>query len=215
MTPDFLIRGPARRTRLVGWLVLLSIAGFSVPPLLAQSPDSELAPDYVAPAVVEAPAIPDLSDATLAAQQVDNRHLTMHFGLAVLADYTAFNQDAASEAQVGHQENQAEFRSFRFILRGDLKFLGHWQYFIAAEYKGFGQNDGADDWAFGDVTLSHALWSPLAKSSSFSFFVHGFAEEGNEDENDGRGRGRFSGPGGARPLLLFPFGPIPSRYALG
>ncbi len=138
---------------------VLSLAGS----VLAQSPESDLAPDYKPPSVVEAPAIPELSDSSLAAQNIDNRHFTMNWGLAILMDYTGFSQDDASVAQVGVQEDQAEVRDFRFILRGDLKFLGSWNYLAAAAYKGFGQNDGDDDWALNDLFLAHTLWSPQAK----------------------------------------------------
>jgi phosphate-selective porin OprO and OprP len=145
----------------------LAALGFGLLPLagFAQSEESDLAPDYQPPADVETFAIPDVPDATLAAQNYENRRITMKLGLAVLADYTAFSQDANSLAQVGKQEDKSEFRSFRFMVRGDLKFLSDWKYFISAEYKGFGQNDGASDWSFGDVTLSHELWSKLAKIS--------------------------------------------------
>ncbi len=142
--------------RLAVFLLLAVAAG-------AQSPESDLAPDYTPPAVVEAAAIPDVSDATLAAQQVDNKHISLHWGLAILGDYTAFSQDANSVAQVGHQEDKAEFRDFRFILRGDLKFLSHWKYFIAAAYKGFGQNEGDPDWALNDLSFTHTLWSEQAQ----------------------------------------------------
>ncbi len=142
---------------------LLYLTSLGVAASRAQSPDSELAPDYAPPPHVEPLAFPDIPDEVLDAQKIDHPDFSLHWGLAILGDSTSFSQDAASLAQVGRQPDKAEFRSFRFIVRGDLRFLGPWNYFLSAEYKGFGQNTGADNWAFGDIRLSRPLWGDFAK----------------------------------------------------
>ncbi len=128
--------------------------------LLAQSEESDLPSGVVAPTPAGGFAFPDVSDKTLADANHEDKFFTLKLGLVVLGDYSAFSQDAASITQVGKQEDKSEFRSFRLMCRGKLSFLSDWNYLISAEYKGFGQDDGADDWAMTDVSFTHSLGAP-------------------------------------------------------
>ena len=123
----------------------------------AQSTESDLAPGYRPFRKVEKLLIPDIPDSVLASWHYVDEHITIKPGVSILADYTAFSQDAASVTQVGTQDNKAEFRHIRFSLRGRLHFFFDWTYSISADYKGFGQNDGAGDWSFADTSFSHRL----------------------------------------------------------
>lgn len=123
----------------------------------AQPKESDPAPDYHPPHRLARLLIPNIPDDMLTAWRYVDGHITVRPGLEVLGDYTAFSQDAASVAQVGTQDNEAEFRHVRLSLRGRLHFFFDWAYSVSVDYKGFGQNDGAGNWSFADTAFSHHL----------------------------------------------------------
>jgi len=77
--------------------------------------------------------------------------------LVPILDYNAFSQDEGSIAQVKKQKNQWDLRTFRIMLRGQLKFSG-WpvDYFLSLEVKGHDHVTGPDDSKVGwtDLYLS-------------------------------------------------------------
>jgi phosphate-selective porin len=120
---------------------------------LGQSPESQN-PEGATPRPGDAPkAVPDVPGGFLDSLQLNTKYFTLRPGLAVLGDYTWFTQNAASLAQVGEQENKAEFRSFRVILHGTFRLFIDWQYLVSYEYKGFDHNDDDPDWAPSDVYI--------------------------------------------------------------
>ena len=131
--------------------------------LAAQSKESDLPPGVTAPVPEGGFVIPDVPDATLEDANTHIKYITLKLGLVVLGDYSSFSQDANSVAQVGKQEDKAEFRSFLLMARGTLSFLSDWSYLLAVEYKGFGQNDGGQDWSVSDLSFTHTLGAPLRK----------------------------------------------------
>ena len=76
----------------------------------------------------------------------------MKVGFVLIADYTAFTQDAASVAQVGEQRDQWDDRAARLMLRGTM---GKASYLIAGEYKGF-ETDPETTWQMTDVSVTRA-----------------------------------------------------------
>lgn len=77
------------------------------------------------------------------------------FGLVVMpADYTTFDQDAASREQVGNQQDTFEARSLRLMARGHFMLFRKWNYVASYEYKGFANEPGDPDWAATDLRVS-------------------------------------------------------------
>ncbi|HKE94749.1 MAG TPA: porin [Povalibacter sp.] len=138
-----------RNLSLVAFVAMMSLIGMSAAE--AQSPESDTADTMTELPPAPAFVVPDVAQMTLESANVDNRHLTFKPGLAALFDYTWFDQDAASQAQVGTQEDQFEVRSFRLIGRGELKFLNSWNYMLSAEYKGFDNDPDGEDWQISDA----------------------------------------------------------------
>jgi hypothetical protein len=100
--------------------------------------------------------IPDAPSKALAAADDEHDRFSIKLGLAMLLDYSWFDQDAASVAQVGTQNDGGEVRDARITTRGELGFLGGWRYQVTAQYKGFDREPTeTDDWNFTDVNLSH------------------------------------------------------------
>jgi phosphate-selective porin len=129
--------------------------------LWAQSPESDLTPESAALARPESSfVIPDIATSTLEKMQIEDPHdrFSVKFGIVALFDYTNFDQDTDSEAQVGNQEDQFEVRSFRVSARGYFELLTHWDYFISYEYKGFNQTSD-EDWNTTDFRFSTPLGS--------------------------------------------------------
>ena len=77
------------------------------------------------------------------------------FGLVIMpADYTSFDQDAASREQVGNQQDTFEARSLRLMARGHFTLFRKWNYVASYEYKGFANEPGDPDWAATDFRVS-------------------------------------------------------------
>jgi phosphate-selective porin OprO/OprP len=57
-------------------------------------------------------------------------------GALIIGDYNTFNQDSASETQVGHVPSEFEFRAARLVVRGQLGTARRVSYFYAGEYNG-------------------------------------------------------------------------------
>ena len=77
------------------------------------------------------------------------------FGLVIMpADYTTFDQDAASREQVGHQDDTFEARSLRLMARGHFTLFRKWNYVASYEYKGFANEPGDPDWSATDLRVS-------------------------------------------------------------
>src|SRR5262245_49423117 len=66
--------------------------------------------------------VPDLPPDAGRYTSYDGRLFSTHFGLAALADYNAFTQDAENVTQVGAQKDEWDTRTVRLMFRGDLKF---------------------------------------------------------------------------------------------
>jgi phosphate-selective porin len=125
--------------------------------VLAQSAESDVTPES-AHLVRDASAyaIPDLSDEALGELRVEDEHdrFSAKLGLVIMpADYTTFEQDAASYEQVGNQYDEWEARSLRISARGHLELFRTWNYMVSYEYKGFDQISTAD-WNVTDMRVS-------------------------------------------------------------
>jgi phosphate-selective porin OprO/OprP len=127
----------------------------------AQSPESDLTPE--AEALVKDSShyvLPDFGDKTLNSMEMtdDKDRFSVKLGLALLpADYTTFDQDAASKAQVGNERDEYEARSLRLILRGHFELFRRWDYVASYEYKGFANEPGDPDWSASDVNIATDL----------------------------------------------------------
>jgi phosphate-selective porin len=122
----------------------------------AQSVESDLTPESAALAKeVAAFAIPDVPDRTLATTKIEDEHdrFAVKFGIVALTDYTWFDQDSASVAQVGTQDDKFEVRAARLMARGHFEAWRRWNYMFSYEYKGFDQSSESD-WSATDVKIS-------------------------------------------------------------
>ena len=98
-------------------------------------------------------------DKTLEAAKFKDEHdrFSVKFGFVVMPmDYTSFEQDARSKAQVGNQQDELEARSLRLSARGHFEMFRTWNYMVSYEYKGFDQTS-IDDWNTTDVRISTVL----------------------------------------------------------
>jgi phosphate-selective porin len=123
----------------------------------AQSPEADRAPGA---APVPTPEggflVPDTPDDALDAAAVDDRRFSFKLGVAALVDYTWFEQDDASIAQVGKLGDTGEVRDARVTARGELRMLGGWRYQLTGQYKGFDREPtDTGDWTATDVSLAH------------------------------------------------------------
>ncbi len=145
----------ARRPALA--LALLALAAA---PALAQSPESELPDAPVArPGYPEGYAIPEVPDRVLDALNVETKAFTLKWGLAVLEDYTDFQQNPQSVGQVGVQDGGWNVRSFRPMLRGQIRALGTWDYMVSGEYNGFDRDIGDPLWNLTDLWVATKVGS--------------------------------------------------------
>jgi phosphate-selective porin OprO and OprP len=134
-------------------------------PAFAQSVESDITPES-ARLVKDSSefAIPQLvSDQSLQSMQYQDEHdrFAVKFGLVIMpADYTTFDQDAASKAQVGNQRDEFEARSLRLMARGHFELFRKWNYVASYEYKGFDQTSTAD-WNVTDMRVSTVLGPQL------------------------------------------------------
>ncbi len=142
------------------WLLPFALLAFSAH---ADSPESDAAdtmthlpppPEFV---------IPDVQDSTLKAADYDDDRFSVKFGAVLLLDQTFFDQDSASIAQVGEQEDKFEVRSARLMARGDLKLFGAWSYQVSSEYKGFGGDPDKDPWQLTDLWFALNLHGDQGK----------------------------------------------------
>ena len=134
----------------------------------AQAVESDLAPAYgefeAAPLPDQSFMVPDVPHSLLERVRIRERWLTLKLGLVVLVDYTAFNQDHNSIAQVGKQDDQWEARAARLMFRGTLGTEYKVGYLVAAEYKGFA-TDAEDLWSLSDLSFTFPLGGPATKLS--------------------------------------------------
>jgi phosphate-selective porin OprO/OprP len=143
------------------WLAVAAVVAASLSPApgRAQSPESDVTPEAQASGLHEATfAIPDAPSALPDALSIADPHdrFEVKFGVVALLDYTRFDQDAASLAQVGNQQDEFEVRSFRLSARGFFDLWRHWDYFVSYEYKGFDQTSESD-WNTTDVRVATQL----------------------------------------------------------
>lgn len=131
-------------------------ACFATSTAWAQSPESDLTPESKALAHDAARfAIPDISTKELEKINIEDPkdRFEVKFGIVALFDYTTFDQDANSRAQVGSQQDDFEVRSFRVSARGFFELWRHWSYFVSYEYKGFDQTS-EQDWNTTDFRIA-------------------------------------------------------------
>ena len=132
---------------------------------LAQAQESEMPPlrgEYspaAYPELARPYVIPDVSQKTVEDTQLDEKWFTLKLGLVSLLDYTAFDQDAVSLAQVGRQDDELEVRSARVMFRGKVGNEHAIDYKVAAEYKGFDTEPG-DLWSLTDLALTFHPFGP-------------------------------------------------------
>jgi phosphate-selective porin OprO/OprP len=141
-------------------LLTIGFLAASVAPAAAQSKESDIPAEFLER--YEIPpgySFPDLSDRFLASTRVEDEEdrFELKFGLSVLLDYTWFDQDSASIAQVGEQEDEVELRSFRLMFRGHFYLFTKFDYKLSAEYKGFSNEPGDDDFNVTDAYLATEL----------------------------------------------------------
>lgn len=140
---------------------VLGLFGAAPGPACAQSPESDLTPESAPLAKDDsAYAVPQIvSDASLETLQYEDRadRFSVKAGIVLLpADYTSFDQDAASKEQVGNQRDEFEARSLRLMARGHFVLFRKWNYVVSYEYKGFDQISTAD-WNATDFRISTVL----------------------------------------------------------
>jgi phosphate-selective porin OprO/OprP len=140
----------------------------AVPPAAAQGQDPDLAPargkfEAEAAAPPEKPyVVPDTPRSLADLTRYTSRSFSFQMGVALLLDYTKFNQDAASLAQVGPQESQWQARASRLMAHGTIGSDYKVGYLVAAEYKGF-DSDPAENWSVVDVSLTFPIGGPATK----------------------------------------------------
>ena len=127
----------------------------------AQSVESDVTPESAALVKSDGDFVMSsvVPDKTLAAAQYEDEHdrFSVKFGFVVMPmDYTSFDQDAASKAQVGNQQDELEARSLRLSARGHFELFRTWNYMLSYEYKGFDQTS-ADDWNTTDFRVGTVL----------------------------------------------------------
>lgn len=98
-----------------------------------------------------------IPDASVGKQPlVDEHFFTLKPHLVVLLDYTAFNQDADSIAQVGVQPGKFEIRSLRLQFVGTIGRDYKVGWMVSGEYKGF-DSDPDTRWNLTDLNLTFPL----------------------------------------------------------
>jgi phosphate-selective porin len=83
--------------------------------------------------------------------------MTLNLGLMAIVDYNTFDQDAASEAQVGDIPSESELRAGRLMLRGKLGRNRSWSYFYAGEYNGLSREPEDNTFRTTDLALTRSL----------------------------------------------------------
>lgn len=152
------------RLPVINFIASALAGALCVVPAWAQAPESELPADPGAfegalPAAPPGTLVPDLPRATYDATRVSTDAFTLKPGLVLLGDYTVFDQDAASVAQVGEQRDRGQLRASRLLVRGTVGSAYVVRYLVAGEYKGF--DTSADrTWEMTDVSLTFPLRGP-------------------------------------------------------
>ena len=140
----------------------------AVPPAAAQVQDPDLAPPRgkfeaeAAPEPEKPYVVPDTPRSVADWSRYQSRSFSFQLGGVVLLDYTHFNQDAASLAQVGEQESQWQARAARLMAHGTIGSDYKVAYLFAAEYKGF-DSDPAEYWSLTDLSFTFPLGGPATK----------------------------------------------------
>ncbi|MGE5197995.1 MAG: OprO/OprP family phosphate-selective porin [Rhodospirillaceae bacterium] len=130
----------------------------------AQADEAKVAPPAGAHEAAPLPAMsfafPDLPSDFADKTTLRWKGFILRTDLALIVDYNAFAQDAASLSQVGEQQNQWEARAARLMLNGKV---GHYvTYLAAAEYKGF-ETDPETTWQITDLSITVPLGGPATK----------------------------------------------------
>ena len=107
--------------------------------------------------------VPDVSDSLLSGLAVRKRDFSLTFGISLLVDYTAFEQDDASVAQVGVQENTLEIREARLSLSGHFNLFGTWRYQLTGQFNGFDREPFDGGWTVNNVHFTRDLGPTLAQ----------------------------------------------------
>lgn len=139
--------------RVIPATILAALGGSAA---LAQSPESDLAPGApTVPEPAEGYLIPDAPADALAGAEVDSDRFSFKLGIAMLVDYTWFDQDNASTTQVGGQNDTGEVRDARVTGRGEIRFIGTWRYQVTAQYKGFDREPtDTGNWTSTDINMT-------------------------------------------------------------
>lgn len=64
----------------------------------------------------------------------DGKYLKLRLGFTIIEDYSFFNQDRDSLAQVGEQQDQSDLRTGRYVFTTQINFRKPWLIFIAGNY---------------------------------------------------------------------------------
>ena len=146
-------------------LVLAALLAGGAGTASAQSVESDVTPEsgHLVRADHDFAMSSIVPDETLEAATIEDEHdrFSVKFGFVVMPmDYTSFDQDARSKAQVGNQQDELEARSLRLSARGHFELFRDWNYLLSYEYKGFDQTS-VDDWNTTDVRISTVLGPKL------------------------------------------------------
>lgn len=146
-----------------GWLCSTSaaLAVLSATPALAQETESSSEPIMTARAVAAPPAasapvkyiVPDLSVVRGAPRPWPSPGFVLRPSAALIADWTSFDQDDDSIAQVGRQKDTSEWRGFRLQVLGSFGGSYRVNYQFGGEYKGF-DSDPTDNWQLTDMSVT-------------------------------------------------------------
>ena len=123
-------------------------------------------------------AIPDLNPLVRWIPEVHTRFGSLQLGLELIGDWTAFDQNPASLAQVGQQDDQFQVRSAAIDVSGQLGPYPGITYKLGLQYNGF--NTNADqNWTVSDFAVFFDLprWQTRIEvgqiKGSFSYEVVG------------------------------------------
>jgi phosphate-selective porin OprO/OprP len=110
-------------------LMLMAVAGFPAAAFAQQGPSTPM------PAATSTPSPSPLQSEEPPPESAAPLDRSVHFGAAVLTDYTVFSQDQTNVGQVGVQPSQPELRAARLVVQGNLT-PGMFYYF-APNFNGF------------------------------------------------------------------------------
>jgi phosphate-selective porin OprO/OprP len=98
--------------------------------------------------------LPDFRAGRSVLPRLETQWFTSALSLEMIGDWTRFDQDATSLAQVGKQADQFQVRSARVRLRGRIGSSGQLGYTVAAQYRGF-DADPTRNWDVLDLALNY------------------------------------------------------------